>query len=103
MLVDGAVDVSQFPGDFDVGFVDEPASTDSVAAGSGGIDQQRSEALDPLVDRDVIDLDATLDQELFNVAIGESRQYRRYQRTAIMMTSGGNRYPANAEQSMGGD
>jgi len=55
------------------------------------------------VDRDVIDLDATLDQELFNVAIGESRLYRRYQRTAIMMTSGGNRYPAKAEQSMGGD
>ena len=33
----------------------------------------------------------------------KDRSYRRYQRTASIMTSGGNRLPANAELSCGGD
>jgi hypothetical protein len=43
----------------------------------------------------VIDLDPTLDKELFDVAV--ERPNRRYQRTARTMISGGNRNPANAE------
>jgi hypothetical protein len=38
---------------------------------TGGVGEQRGEPLNPAVDGDVIDLHATLDQELLNVAIGQ--------------------------------
>jgi hypothetical protein len=41
------------------------------------------------MDRNVIDLDAAFSEEFFDVAVRDP--YRRYQRTASMMTSDGNR------------
>ena len=46
---------------------------------------------------DVIDLDATLGEKLFEVPMGQPD--RRYQRTANMITSGGNRNPVNPERT----
>src|SRR5437773_2850788 len=40
-----------------------------VAAEPGRVGQQRSEPLHPPVDGDVVDLDATLDQQLFNISV----------------------------------
>jgi hypothetical protein len=42
-----------------------------VPARSGGIGQQRREAHHPAVDRDVVDFDAALHEQLLDVAIGE--------------------------------
>jgi hypothetical protein len=47
------------------------------------------EPLYPPVDRDLVDLDAAFDQELFDVTVGQAE--RRYQRTASTITSGGKR------------
>jgi hypothetical protein len=47
--------------------------------------------VNPAVHGDVIDLDPTLHQEFFDIAIGESEPW--YQRTARTITSGGNRKP----------
>jgi hypothetical protein len=66
-----AVDIAPPSGDLHVGFVDLPAITDGVAAGPGGLGQQRREALDPAVDRDVVDLDAAFGQQLLDVAVGQ--------------------------------
>jgi hypothetical protein len=41
-----------------------------VAGGPGGVDELRRERLHPPVDRDVIDGDAALDQQLLDIAIG---------------------------------
>jgi hypothetical protein len=43
-----------------------------VAAGTGGVGQQRREAQHPPVDRDVVDLNAAFDQELFDVTVGQA-------------------------------
>jgi hypothetical protein len=43
----------------------------------------------------MVDLDASLSQELLEIPVGQS--VRRYQRTAIRMTSGGNLNPVNAD------
>ena len=51
--------------------VDEPTVTDRMAARHGRIREEWCEALRPPVDRDVIDLDPTLTQQLLDVAIGE--------------------------------
>ena len=69
MLVDRPVDVAPDPGDLDVGLVDEPAVTGTVPARPGRVDQQRGEALHPPVDGHVVDLDATLGQQLLEVAV----------------------------------
>jgi hypothetical protein len=57
-------------GDLHVGLVDLPAIADPVAAGSGGVGQQRREPLDPAVDGDVVDLDPAFGEEFFEVAVG---------------------------------
>jgi dihydropteroate synthase len=44
----------------------------------------------------VVDLDAALGQQLFDVAVRQAK--RRYQRTASTITSGGKRKPANADR-----
>jgi hypothetical protein len=43
-----------------------------VPARAGGIGQQQGEPLDPPVDGDVIDLDAALGKEFFDIAIGQA-------------------------------
>jgi hypothetical protein len=70
-LVDRAVDVAPPTGDLHVGLVHEPAIPDQVAAGPGGVGQQRREPLDPAVDGDVVDLDPALGEQLLDVAIGQ--------------------------------
>ena len=51
--------------------------------------------------RDVVDLDPALSQQLLGVAKGQPEAQN--ERTARVMTSGGNRKPAKAELSTGGD
>jgi hypothetical protein len=56
----------------DVGFIYEPAVTDAVSAWSSRLDDQRGEALHPPVDRDVINLDAALGEQFFDISVRES-------------------------------
>ncbi len=69
VLVNRAVHVTPDTGDLDVGLVNEPTVPDVMATGPGCVDQQRCEALDPSVDRDVINLDATLGEQFLDVAV----------------------------------
>src|SRR4051812_33203769 len=71
VLIDRSVDVSPFAGDLHVGLVDEPPVADRVSARSGRIGEEWREALHPPVDGDVIDLDPTLAEQLFDIAVGE--------------------------------
>src|SRR5438132_1418502 len=71
MLIDRPIHVSPFPGDLHVGLVHEPPVADRTSAWPGRIRDQWREALHPSIDRDVIDLDPTLVEELLDVAIGE--------------------------------
>jgi hypothetical protein len=45
-----------------------PAVTDGVTAWPGGVGQQLRDSLDPPVDRDVVDLDTALGEQLLDVA-----------------------------------
>ena len=57
-LVDGSVQVDPPAADLDIRFIDEPAISRDMSAGTGCVDEQRREPLHPTVDRDVIDFDA---------------------------------------------
>jgi hypothetical protein len=94
-LVDGPEQVAPGPADLQIHLIDVPAIPDQVLASSCGLGELGREALDPAVDRDVVDLDPVLGQELLDVPVGEAEP--QYQRTARVMTSGGKRYPAKAE------
>ena len=67
VLVDDPVQVVPAAADLHVGLVYEPAIAGRVPAWSGGVDEQRGEALHPPVDRDMVDNDAALGQEFFDV------------------------------------
>jgi hypothetical protein len=67
-----------------------------MAAGPGGLSEQRREPLDPPVDGDVVDLDAAFAEQFLGVAVGETE--RSYQRTASTITSDGKWKPAKAER-----
>jgi hypothetical protein len=67
-LVDGAVDIPPPTGDLHIGLVHLPAISHAVPAGPSGVGQQRCEPQHPPVDRDVVDLDTALAEELFDVA-----------------------------------
>src|SRR4029453_8853978 len=71
-LVDPSVHVPPLRGDFYGGLGPEPAIAYSVAAGAGGLGQQRREPLYPAVDGDVISLDTTLGEEFLDVAVGQA-------------------------------
>jgi len=71
MLVDRPVDVGPDPGDLDVGLVDKPPISGQVPSRPGRVDQQRGEPLHPPIERDVVDLDATLGEKLFEVPVGQ--------------------------------
>src|ERR671912_1710027 len=71
-LVDGAVDVAPLAGDLDVRLVHLPAISHAMPAGSGGVGNQRREPQHPPVDGHVVDLDATLDEQLLDVAVGQA-------------------------------
>jgi hypothetical protein len=49
-----------------------PAITDQVLSSSCGLGELRGEALDPPEDRDVVDLDPALGQQLLDVPVGEA-------------------------------
>jgi hypothetical protein len=49
-----------------------PAITDEVLSSSCGLGELRRQALDPAVDRDVVDLDPALGQELLDVPVGQA-------------------------------
>jgi hypothetical protein len=70
-----------------------------VAAGPGGVGQQRHELQHPAVDGDVVDLDPAFGEQLLDVAIRQRK--RRYRRTVSTMTSGGKQDPANADRAIG--
>jgi hypothetical protein len=70
-----------------------------VPAELGRLNEQRGERLHPPVDRDMIDLDASLGQQLLSVPVRSP--YRKYQRTATVITSGGNRNPAKLDLGAG--
>ena len=72
VLVDGSVDEPSGAGDLHVGFVDGPPAASGVPIRLRRVDEEGCEALDPSVDGDVIDLDATLDEEFLDVSVGES-------------------------------
>jgi hypothetical protein len=65
------VDVTPYPGDLDVGLVDEPAITDPVSAEPGRVSEQRGEPLNPPIHRDMVDLDTPFGEQFLNVAIGQ--------------------------------
>jgi hypothetical protein len=69
VLINRSVDVTPFAGDLHVRLVDVPTVTDRVAARARGIREEWREALDPPVDADVVDLDATLTEQ--DVAVGQ--------------------------------
>jgi hypothetical protein len=71
-LVDRAVDVAPPTGDLHIGLVHEPAISNTMTAGSGGVGQQRREPLDPAVDGGVVDVDPALGEQLLHVAIGQA-------------------------------
>ncbi len=62
-----------------MGLIDKPAVTDHAPARTGRIHQQRREALYSPKQHHVIDLDATLDQELLEVPVRQTEpQIRRW-------------------------
>jgi hypothetical protein len=71
-LVDRPVDVPPPARDLHIRLVHEPTIADGVAAGPGGVDEQRSEALHPPIQGDVVNFDPTLGEELLHIAIGEA-------------------------------
>src|SRR5947209_4348272 len=70
-LVDCPVDIAPPTGHLDVSFVDPPAVADTMSTWACRLRQQRREALHPAKDADVIDGDATLGQQFFNISVGE--------------------------------
>jgi hypothetical protein len=71
-----------------------------VLTGPSRLRELRREPLDPRVDAHVVDLDASFGEMLLDVPVGQAEP-RRYQRTARVMTSGGNRNPAKADLGAG--
>ena len=68
-LVDRPVDVPPHAGDLHVSLVHMPPVAGPVAARSGGIDEQRGEPVHPPVDRDVVDPQPALGEELLDVPV----------------------------------
>ncbi len=99
VLVGGPVHVPPDACDLDICFLDEPAVTREVSAGSCRVDQQRREPLHPPVQAHVIHLDATLGEEFLQVPVGQGRSAGT-SAPPTQITSGGNRKPANADSSV---
>jgi hypothetical protein len=69
ILVDRPIQIDPATGDFDISLIDIPLITRRVPTGPGRINQQRGEPLHPPIDRDMIDLDAPLSQQLLYVPV----------------------------------
>lgn len=98
-LVDGSVEVDPLAADLEVGLIHEPPIARGVPAGSCRVDQQRREPLHPPDDRDMIHLDTALNEQLLHVAVRQP--VPQVQRTATMITSGGNRNPPKPDRGGG--
>jgi len=72
VLVHRPAHVPPHTGNSDVGLVHEPAIADTVPTRARRLDDQRGEALHPTVDGAVIDVHATLSEELFDIGVRES-------------------------------
>jgi hypothetical protein len=70
--IDRTVDVPPPTGDLHIGLVHLPAVADGVPAGASSLGQQRREPLDPPVDRDMVDLDTTLGEQLLDISVGQA-------------------------------
>jgi hypothetical protein len=71
-LVNRPIHIPPLPGDKHIGLVHLPAVADGVPAGASGLGQQRRDLLDPPVDRDVVDLDPALGEELLDISVGQA-------------------------------
>jgi hypothetical protein len=71
-LVDRTVHIAPSAGDLHIGLVHLPAISHAMPARPGGLGQQRHEPQHPPVDGDVVDLDAALGEEFFDVAVGQA-------------------------------
>jgi hypothetical protein len=76
---------------------DEPPVTGRVPKRAGGHRRTAGEPLHPPVHRDLVDGDTPFGQQLLEIAVRQP--VPRYQRTATVITPGGNRNPANADRS----
>ena len=72
VLVDGPVEISPCASDLHIGLVDERPVTGAWRHGRAASMNSRGESLNPPVDGDVIHGDATLSQQLFDVAVRQS-------------------------------
>jgi hypothetical protein len=72
MLIDRPVEIGPLTSDLQVGLVDKPPVTGSVAARPGRLDELGGEPLDPPVDSDVIDGDSAIGQQLLDVPVGQA-------------------------------
>ena len=70
MLVDRTAQIPWPSGHFALGSIHESAVADAVSVRAGGIGDERGEALHPLVDGGVANVDAVLGEQFFDVAVG---------------------------------
>jgi len=71
-LVDRAVDIASAPSHLHICLVHRPSIPDGVSTWPGSLGQQGHEAQYPPIDRDVVDLDATLGEQFLDVAIRQA-------------------------------
>lgn len=71
VLVDRPIHVAPYPGDLQIGLVDEPAAAGQMPTRAGRVDQLRREPLHPPVQGHVVDLDATLGEQLLQIPVGQ--------------------------------
>lgn len=73
VLIERSAHVPPGAGDLHAGLVNEPPVANSVATGTGSVNDQRGEPLHPSVQGGVVDSDAALSQQLLKVAIRQSK------------------------------
>ncbi len=71
-LINRPVHIPPATRDLHMGLVHRPAISHGVAAWPGGLGQQRREPQHPAIDRDVVDLDAALGEQLLDVAVRQT-------------------------------
>jgi hypothetical protein len=71
VLIDRAVEVGPAAADFHIRLVDEPPIPARVPGGTRCVDEFRSEGLYLAIDRDVVNLDAALAEQLLDIAVGQ--------------------------------
>jgi hypothetical protein len=76
VLIDRAVQVDPAAGDLDVGLVHEPPVPDGVSGRTRCVDELWREGLYPAIDRDVVNLDAALAEQLLDIAVGQANAPR---------------------------